>query len=231
LLQPGELGAYEQALPLLDGFRAVVRAIVTAVRTGATADAREALLRRASPLALRLEDHLDELNRLNQAESRALLAAADGRLARTPILEAILASTLLLGILGIYWTVRRTTDVQRRELDAYVARIEASNRDLDAFAGRIAHDLRNALAPLGISASSLRHAAGRPDVVARIAEATDLRDTIVGPLDELAPLADRIDVDLQTSSLCCVPGLLHIVAVNLIGNALANPNGASPCTP
>src|SRR6185369_8464878 len=169
LLQPSEVAAYEQALPLIERFRSEVASIVTAVRAGATVDAREVLLRRASPLAVRLQDHLDELNRLNQAESRELLAAADGRLARTPVLEAVLAITLLLGILGIYWTVRRTTDVQRRELDAYLARIEASNRDLDAFAGRIAHDLRNALAPLGVSASSLRHAAGRPDVVARIA--------------------------------------------------------------
>jgi signal transduction histidine kinase len=254
LLQPGELAAYQQVAPLIARFRDEVGTIVNAVRTGAAADAREALLRRASPLALRLEDHLDELNRLNQAESRALLIAADGRLARTPVLEGVLAITLLLGILGIYWTVRRTTDVQRRELDAYLARIEASNRDLDAFAGRIAHDLRNALAPLGVSASSLRHAAGRPDVVARIAaqihtsvqrsslliegllgfsraadasagrETTGLRETIDGVLDELAPLAERvdarIDVDLPDVVVRCAPGLLHIVAVNLIGNAL-----------
>jgi signal transduction histidine kinase len=254
LLQPSEIAAYEQALPLIERFRGEVASIVTAVRAGATVDAREALLRRASPLAVRLQDHLDELNRLTLSESRELLAAADSRLARTPVLEAILAITLLLGILGIYWTVRRTIDGQRRELDAYLARIEASNRDLDAFAGRIAHDLRNALAPLGVSASSLRHAAGRPDVVGRIAaqihtsvqrsslliegllgfsraadagagrETTALRQTIDGALDELTPLAERvdarIDVDLPEAEVRCAPGLLHIVAVNLIGNAL-----------
>jgi signal transduction histidine kinase len=55
-------------------------------------------------------------------------------------------------------------------------------------------------------------------------EATGLRETIEGALDELAPLAERvdarIDVELPDLQLRCAPGLLHIVAVNLIGNAL-----------
>jgi len=79
LLQPSEVGAYEQAVPLIERFRSEVASIVTAVRAGATVDAREVLLRRASPLAVRLQDHLDELNRLNQAESRELLTGSSAR--------------------------------------------------------------------------------------------------------------------------------------------------------
>ena len=40
------------------------------------------------------------------------------------------------GLQTIWWAVRRTIEGQRRELERYLGRIEASNRDLDAFAGR-----------------------------------------------------------------------------------------------
>src|SRR5262245_8833509 len=44
LLQPREMTAYQQAAPLIARFRDEVGTIVSAVRTGAAADAREALL-------------------------------------------------------------------------------------------------------------------------------------------------------------------------------------------
>ena len=247
LLQPNEIPAWQQTRPLLDRFRAEVRAVVASIRAGAHDAAREGLVARVTPIAMRLQGHLDELSRLNEDESQRLLAAADGRLARTPVLEAILAGCLLLGLQAIWWAVRRTIEGQRRDLEQYLGRIEASNRDLDAFAGRIAHDLRNALSPLAVAAAMLRRAQERPDVVGRLAdqigttvqrssfliegllgfsraghrgadEVTAVRATVAAVLDDLAPAVDRARAAMDVD----VPDLEVCCAPGLLHIVMAN---------
>jgi signal transduction histidine kinase len=222
LLQPNEMSAWQQMIPLVERLYAEARGVVADVRSGAFSAARETLVERVTPITASLQVHLDELARLNEEESRLLLAAADGRLARTPVLEAVLAGALLFGLVAIWWAVRRTIDGQRRNLERYLGRIEASNRDLDAFAGRIAHDLRDALSPVAVAAAMLHKAHGRPDVVGRLADqigatvrrssllidgllafsraghrgrdaSTSVRTTIAAVLDDLASVVERVD--------------------------------------
>jgi signal transduction histidine kinase len=254
LLQPEERRRWRRFSIRLVRFRQHLQRVLSAIEEGAPATARTLLLGRVTPLVSSLHGDLDKLIALNERQSQTLLAVADGRLARTRALEGVLAGVLVVGLAVIWWAVSRTLGRQERELARHVARVEASNRDLDAFAGRIAHDLRNALAPLGIAATTLRQASSRPDIVARIAgqlertlqrsrvvmdgllafsrgratvgrlEPASLRKTIAGAVDELAPLAERVDaaleVEVDDAEVACPPGLLHLVAVNLIGNAL-----------
>jgi signal transduction histidine kinase len=170
------------------------------------------------------------------------------------LVETVLGAGLLIGLAAIWLTALSTLARQRRKLEEYVARVESSNRDLDAFAGRIAHDLGNALAPVGFGAAALRRLSGRPESVARIAaqldatmqrtrgliagllafsragratascEVAHVAPTLESVLEELAPLATRVDatldVALADAVVACPPGLLHLVAANLLGNAL-----------
>jgi signal transduction histidine kinase len=254
LLEPEQRRRWNGFRPLLARFRERVDEVLAAVRGGDVARARAIAAAEVNPLADRLQTRLDELSWLNEDQSTRMLAAADAMLARVVVIESVLGAGLLAGLVAIWLTVLGTLSRQRRALEEYVARVESSNRDLDAFAGRIAHDLGNALAPVGFGAASLRRLAGRPESVARIAgqldatvqrtrglidgllafsragrgagsgEAAHLAATLASVLEELTPLATRVDaaldVQLADAVVACPPGLLHLVAANLIGNAL-----------
>jgi signal transduction histidine kinase len=254
LLQPKEQRRWEHFVPLLARFRHHVEAAVAAASRGELTRARSVLVDEVNPLAVQLQAKLDELSWLNEEQSADMLSAADGTLARVVVMETVLGVGLLVGIAIIWWTVLGTLARQRRELEAYVARVESSNRDLDAFAGRIAHDLRNALAPVAFGARTLRQVTSRPETIARIAgqlERTVQRtgsliegllafsrtgrtagpvppgavaSTVDNVLEELGPLAARVDATLEVQladvAVACPPGLLHIIAANLIGNGL-----------
>jgi signal transduction histidine kinase len=254
LLQPEEQKRWRRFIPLLIRFREHVRDAMAAVQAGRWSRARTLLVDQVTPLAVQLQDRLDELSLLNEDESMVLLATADRRLARTRVIEAILGAALILGLMAVWLTVLRTLRRQQAELQDHVGRIQRANRDLDAFAGRIAHDLRNALNPITLSAAALRHASSKPDVTARVAaqlertvqqsrslidgllsfsragESADpdatasMAVTVTNVLDELAPVVSRseaqVDADLADAWVRCMPGLLYVVAANLIGNAL-----------
>jgi signal transduction histidine kinase len=59
---------------------------------------------------------------------------------------------------------------------------------------------------------------------ARIAESTPLAEAVHDALAELSPVADRLGARVRVSAsdawVACPPGLVHLVAANLIGNAL-----------
>jgi signal transduction histidine kinase len=254
LLQPEEQRRWNHFVPLLARFRHHVDGVLAAARRGELTRARSVLVDEVNPLAVQLQARLDELTWLNEEQSAEMLAAADGTLARVVVIESVLGAGLLLGLAVIWWTVLGTLARQRRSLEEYVARVESSNRDLDAFAGRIAHDLRNALGPVTFGAAALRQVASRPETIARIAGQLErtvqrtgnliegllafsragraarqappapIAPTVESVLEELAPLAARVDATLDVHlcdvAVACPPGLLHLVAANLIGNGL-----------
>jgi signal transduction histidine kinase len=254
LLQPEEERMWSRFVPLLVRFRHHDDAAIAAAKQGDDAHARSILTDEVNPLENELQGCLDDLARFNEERSARSVAAADATLARVMLVETVLGAGLLIGLAAIWLTALSTLARQRRKLEEYVARVESSNRDLDAFAGRIAHDLGNALAPVGFGAAALRRLAGRPESVARIAaqldatmqrtrgliagllafsragrgtassEVAHVAPTLESVLEELAPLAARVDatldVALADAVVACPPGLLHVVAANLLGNAL-----------
>jgi signal transduction histidine kinase len=261
LLAPRERLAWERFRPLVAHFRGRLDEAMAAVRGGDVERARTLLAHDVKPLAVRLQDHLDTLATLNQDASGALLAAADTRLARVRAIEALLGVGLVAGLAVIWWTALRMLARHRQQLAEHVARIERSNRDLDAFAARIAHDLRNALSPVSLIAGTLREARENPDLVARMAEqlggsvrrsrglidgllafsrpgqlpddgaTAGVRAMVRDVLEELAPLATRVDAAVQVEAadvaVRCPPGLLHLVGANVIGNAIKYLDGRS----
>lgn len=254
LVQPRERTAWRSFLRVLGRFRAEIERAMDAIGDDRSAWAGAVLVHRVPRRAARLQERLDEFRLLNAQESRLLIMAVDRRLSRTGVVEAALGGALVVALFAIWWAVQGTIARQRRQLERYVARIEASNRDLDAFAGRIAHDVRNAVAPLSLAAAALRQAPGRAEVALRIAGQVEravqrtrallegllafsrpgwaaevparasVPQTVEAVVEELAPLAQRVgaDVDVRSDDVAvgCGPGLLHIVVVNLVGNAL-----------
>jgi len=168
LLRTQERREWDRFIPFLEHFRHRLRDSIEAVQAGRRHQA-SVILAHVGLLAEHVQAELDVLSSLNEHESRRLLAAADGRLARVRVVQAIALLVLAIGLALIWSVVLRLLERNRRQLAEYLARIEHSNEDLDAFAARVAHDLRNALAPMTLAAASLRTASQRPEMVVQLA--------------------------------------------------------------
>jgi signal transduction histidine kinase len=225
LLQPRERVAWRSFLRVLVRFRGDIDGALGAIRGDRPRWAQAVLAHRVPRRSVRLEERLEDLRILNEQESRVLIAAVDGRLARTRAVEALLGTTLAVALAVIWWAVQRTIRRQRGQLDRYVARIVASNNDLDAFAGRLAHDVRNAIAPLGLAVTILRKAPERPETALHVAGRLEralqsaqtlldgllafsrasgvergraaVRRAVADVLEELAPLVERVDAHVS----------------------------------
>jgi signal transduction histidine kinase len=225
LLQPRERVAWRSFLRVLGRFRGDIDRALGAIRGDRPRWAGAVLTHRVPRRSLRLQERLDDLRILNEQESRVLIAAVDGRLARTRAVEALLGAMLAVALAVIWWVVQRTIRRQRAQLDRHVARIVASNKDLEAFAGRIAHDVRNAIAPLGLVVTILRKAPEKPETVLHVAgrleravqsartlldgllafsRASDVepgrapvRRAVAEVLEELGTLAERVDAHVS----------------------------------
>jgi signal transduction histidine kinase len=225
-----------------------------AIRMGQASRASELLTREASVTAT-VHDALDDLEEAHRESVVMKLRAAHQKAASMVIVELVLAGVFLVGMVGIFGGMLSMLRRQRRRLADYTTRLEMANADLDAFAGRVAHDLRSALGPIVMAPSLLRGSPADLDLVLKTADRTErssrraiaivdallafsrgsrgveadeygtVRSAMKDVLDELAPLAEQLDVSIEVEALPdvhvrCSPGLLHIVLVNLCGNAV-----------
>lgn len=202
-----------------------------------------------------LEGVLQRLIELNRQGALDSMGRVQGLQAETNrvIWAVAIAGVVALAVLGV-WLLQRISTYERSLAD-YSAELEQRNRDLDAFAGRVAHDLKNALARTASSPWLLRQgphdsarvlgvadkletstrsivsmldallAFSRGSQTVDAEEIASLRLVLNGVVEEVTPLASKLDAKLDIDSipdvsLRCSAGLLHIVLANVVGNAL-----------
>ena len=251
---PAEAGLWASAQSLIHFFENDCGRIIAVSRENRDVEARS-MMAALQPLYAELERvlaHLVQVNRDDALESMASLRAAAAFTERAA--GAVTVFTFAFIAVMVRWLYRSVLWYEH-QLRESAAELDLRNRDLDAFAARVAHDLRNALAPLGFMAALLRRQASDPERVlattARLQEgvkkAAGLVDALLafsrgshevapnehgavlpvleGVLEEVRPLAARLEVTLSTERLQeaevrCSPDLLHIVIANLVGNAV-----------
>jgi len=253
-LDPASRARWTALRPQIDRLLQVYADVSSAIRAGQPSRASE-LLARQDPETMSVHDALDVLERSHRETVLRELRSAHRSASSMVIVELVLASAFLVGMVGIFGGMLRMLRRQRRRLDDYTARLEVANADLDAFASRVAHDLRNALGPIVLAPSLLRSSPADPDLVRKTADRTErssrraiaivdallafsrasrgveadeagaVRSAVKDVLEELAPLAEQLDVSIEAGDLPdvhvrCSPGLLHIVLANLCGNAV-----------
>ncbi len=253
-LDPVSRSRWERLKPQIERLQRVYADAAAAIRTDRPVRAAE-LVRQELPVATGVHDTLDDLERTHREAVLAELRSVHRSASSMAIVEIGLAGVFLLGMIGIFAVMLRLLQRQKRRLAEYTACLESANADLDAFAGRVAHDLRNALGPLVLGSSLLQQASGDGALVLKAADRIDrasrraiaivdallalsraaraaetgesgaVRPAVTNVLEELAPLAARLDASIEVEELPdvhvrCSPGLLHIVLANLCGNAV-----------
>jgi signal transduction histidine kinase len=247
--QLGEATEWKYARACIERFRVSVAEALALSRKNLNHEAQQRW-KRARLEADELDRVIDDLITINRRGAHDAMTRA-GDAERSAVRMADLVRAVVLGLvvaLG-WWSVRRVAGFEE------VTRLAQRNRDLEAFAGRVAHDLNNALGTIALSPGLLRDAASDPDRVRSLADRTErcseraarvisalfafsrasqavnvdestvVMDVLRDVLDELAPVATRVQARVsldETADVAvrCEPGLLHVVLANLVGNAL-----------
>jgi signal transduction histidine kinase len=251
---PGEAASWHETQLILDRFRQGTAEILELSRRHQNPQARVRMSATLGDYK-ELERDLVELLGFNRAGAADALVELDALQRGTERLQWGVRTAGLLLLIGCgVWGGRRIARYET-DLSAYARDLEQRNRDLDAFAGRVAHDLKNALGPIVMTPAMLRQSSERPDKVLQIADRTErcsrkatavidallafsraaqgtgseesgaLRPVVRNVVEELAPLAARLEASIEVEDipdvhLRCSPGLLHIVLANLCGNAV-----------
>lgn len=251
---PNEAQIWRAAQGSLDRFQASVADVVELSRKNRDDEAR-ARMKNALNDYDNLSRQLDDLIRLNRAGASDAIdrvRALEKKMLAVQFGSALIGVGLLL-LVG--WWGSREIAAHDEHVARHAAELEAVNRDLDAFAGSVAHDLKNALGPVMIAPGMIRRMSPDPSRVQEIAEraeratrrvaaildallafsrashigenheSSSLRTAVKDIIDEISPLAARLDVsvrveDVPDVQVACSSGLLHILLANLCGNAV-----------
>lgn len=213
------------------------------------------LLDEQASLATKVYEGIDNITQAHHESMLGELHATRRQVSVARAIAIAIGCISTLVMLGVWGAVIKRLGGKGRRLVEANARLESANADLDAFAGRVAHDLRNALVPVVMSPSVLRHSAADLTQVLEIADRIErcskraiavvdallafsrasrgiesgesgaIQSTVKNVLEELGPLAARVEVSVEVEEIPdvhvrCNPGLLHIVLANLAGNAI-----------
>ncbi|HUK32490.1 MAG TPA: ATP-binding protein, partial [Vicinamibacterales bacterium] len=251
---PNEARIWREAQASLARFDAITDEAIRLSRKNLDAEARARMTRALGDYGdlNRLLDELVQLNRTGAREARDRVRALQQKTEAVQLTTRLIGLALLL-LVG-WWGVREIAEYER-QVGTYAAELEQRNRDLDAFAGRVAHDLKNVLGPVMMAPGALRRSSSDPARVREVAEMTErcahraeavidallafsrasvargshesgsIRAAVGEVVEELTPVAARLDVTLRVEHLAgvdvaCQPGLLHILLANLCGNAV-----------